>query len=95
MLDKNQLLTMIKEQAKTEAIAFREKIIAKEISDKDIQANQYLIPEWQEGKDYSHYPIGTLVKHEGEIYELNLPDSQASGKDALKKNASWKKKKYS
>lgn len=95
MLNKNQLLMMIKEQAKAEAVAFREKVIAGKVSDENLYANIHLIPEWQEGKDYSNYPAGTIVKHNEEIYVLNSPDAQASEKDALNKNKSWKKKKHS
>lgn len=82
---------MIKEQAKQEAINFRQRVIAEEVSDEELYENQHLIPEWSDKKDYSKCEVGTPIKYKNEIYILKDPKS-ISKKDFENDKKGWSKK---
>lgn len=77
MTSKEIVLNTHRNMGEADAKKLREKAVAKEITDTEIIDNEYAVPAWDNGKDYSNAPVGTPVADAGQIYGLIQPHNAA------------------
>ena len=73
MTNREIVINAHKNMGKADALALRQKCIAREITDTDIINQEQVIPAWSAEKDYSKAAAGTPVIHEGQVYGLIQP----------------------
>lgn len=73
MTNREIVINAHKNMGKADALALRQKCIAREITDTEVINQEQAIPAWSAEKDYSTTDVGTPVVHEGQVYGLIQP----------------------
>lgn len=71
-------MTAHRNMGRADALALREKAVAKEITDTEIIDNEQMIPDWNPKKDYTSAGIDVPVVYEGQVYGLLQPHNAAN-----------------
>lgn len=82
MTSKEIVLTAHRNMGRADALALREKAVAKEITDTEIIDREQMVPEWNPRKDYTNTPTDAPVACEGQVYGLIQPHNASHYPDA-------------
>ena len=75
MTNKEIILSVMREQGKTDALSLRAR--ANDMTGTEIIAEETKIPIYDNNKDYSNYPVGAPVIHDDQAYALLQPYNAA------------------
>lgn len=83
------VLNILRELGKKQSEDFRQKALS--MTDSEIIANEYLIPEFDSSKDYSDWSTGSPVTYNGQVYGLLQPHNASFYPDSnpMNNRALW------
>lgn len=74
------VLTAMRGLGRADALSLRQR--ANDMTGTEVIVEEEKVPTWAADKDYSDYPVGAPVQHDGQVYKLLQPHNPAHYPDS-------------